>query len=194
MKREAAPDNFRNMKIRAAGLLAILSACEAPPEGERAEPNVPEKPDALREYEGPDFMVSREGTVRFLGWFEPVSTMEERYIIYPWTFRGVRLDEPEEKTEGETDGSRGERKPGEEEAQEEVLLYVDARRTGVEVSPWRGHRCIAVGRLRENETVGHTRKTRPDDPKPQAIQGTVLEILAIDVPPPEEPAGAEKPE
>jgi hypothetical protein len=135
-----------------AALLLLASCADSPETAEEDRERIDVPADQYAAYH-----FEREGTVRFAGTFESVVTIDETYIKYGWRFRGA----PEE--------SGGE--PG--------ILYIDDAKSGIDIGPWRGKKVVAVGRLRENQQVGHERTPGWDVKKP--IVAPVLELVAIDV-------------
>lgn len=138
-----------------AAALASVSACSgAPPRDPEATKPPPEvvKPGV---WEG--FVVSRAGTVKIVGWIEPVVAEENVRIDYRYDF----LSEPSVR-------------------QKRVHLYLDTRESGVELGRWVGRKVSVVGRVQENAVVGY--QVEPGGDTRRRIVGNVLNVVDIDVP------------
>ncbi len=136
-----------------SSLLAALAACASDPAEEA--PAQPE-PAQMQHDQYAGYHVDRTGCVKFIGYFEPIVTVDETYIQYTWRFRGA---------------------PAQDNASP-VLLYVDHAKSGYNMGVWRNKKIIAVGRLHPNQTVGHERTPGNDTKK--FLLGDVLELVSID--------------
>jgi hypothetical protein len=135
-------------------LLALLASCSDAADKPAEDPKADEPKLKADAYTG--YHINRDGCVRFVGYFEPVVTLDETYIKYDWRFRGTADDK----------------------SAEPVLLYVDHAKSGYDMGVWRNKRVIAVGRLHESREVGHERTPGLDTKRP--IVADVLELVSID--------------
>lgn len=142
------------MKYGFSILAAILAGCSS--DGERPGVQAPrDETVSMKTDEYAGFHIGREGTKKFIGYFEPVVTLDETYIKYAWRFRGAAQNNSDA-----------------------ILLYIDSAKSGYEMGVWRNKKIVAVGYLRENVVVGHER-TAGFDTKKQII-ASVLELVSID--------------
>jgi hypothetical protein len=138
---------------RVAWVLLLAGCSSSSAEKPPADPAQSELTMAKDEYAG--YHISREGCKKFVGYFEPVVTLDETYIKYTWRFRGAA-----------------------ENNADPILLYVDHAKSGYDMGVWRNKKIVAVGRVRAMEQIGHERTKGWDTKKP--IVADVLELVSID--------------
>lgn len=141
------------MKRVVVGLL-VLAGCSSSAEQPPADPRQHELTMKQDEYAG--YHISREGCRKFVGYFEPIVTLDETYIKYTWRFRGSAQNNADP-----------------------VLFYVDHAQSGYDMGVWRNKKIVAVGRVHPMQQVGHERTRGFDTKKP--IVADVLELVSIDV-------------
>jgi hypothetical protein len=137
------------------GVVLFLLGCgSAPPRNPEMTKPPPEvvKPGV---WEG--FLVSREGTVRIIGWIEPIVSEENVWYDCRFTF---------------TSDPAVNRK--------RIFLFLDPRESGIELGVWVKRRIAVVGRVTENAEVGYHREPGWDTKR--KIKGTLMRVTAIDVP------------
>jgi hypothetical protein len=138
--------------------LAIAAAwgCGGPPAPRDPEATKP-PPEVVKPGVWEGFVVSRAGTVKIIGWIEPVVGEENVRIDYGYEF----VSEPSVR-------------------QKRVHLYLDTRESGVQLGRWVGRKVAVVGRVQENQVVGH--QLQPGWDTRRRIVAHVMSLVDVDVP------------
>jgi len=146
------------MLNRAAGLLLglILAGCGGDPAPINPEASKP-PPETVKGGVWEGFFVNREGTVRIVGWIEPVVAEENIRIDYLYEFTS---------------------EPGVN--QKRVQLYLDPRESGVKPGQWVGRKVAVVGRVQPAMVVGHQVELGWDTKR--RIVGDVMKLVDVEVP------------
>ncbi len=140
----------------AALMVAALFGCGGDPAPVNPEASKP-PPETVKAGVWEGFFVSREGTVRIIGWIEPIVSEENVRIDYRFWF----VSEPGVN-------------------QKRVQLYLDPRESGVQPGLWVGRKVAVVGRVQPAMVVGHQVELGWDTKR--KIVGDVMKLVDVEVP------------
>lgn len=139
-----------------AAALASAWGCSGTPPPRNPQATTP-PPEVVKPGVWEGFAISRAGTVKIVGWIEPVVAEENVRIDYRYDL----MSEPSVN-------------------QKRVHLYLDTRESGVELGRWVGRKVAVVGRVQENAVVGH--QVQPGWDTRRRIVGHVMSVVDVDVP------------